>query len=79
VNYLSIDTEGGELQILTTIDFRKVFVHAISAEYRVPQRETMIAVMRDKNFELIKSMGSDLLFLNRKSPLYPAYDRLRKD
>jgi FkbM family methyltransferase len=79
VNYLSIDTEGGELQILTTIDFRKVFVHAISTEYRVPQRETMIAVMRDKNFELIKSMGSDLLFLNRKSALYPAYDRLRKD
>jgi hypothetical protein len=33
--------------------------------------------MRDQNFEMIKSMGSDLLFLNRKSAIYPAYDRLR--
>jgi FkbM family methyltransferase len=79
LNYVSIDTEGGELEILLSIDFRRVFVHVISAEYRLAQRETMIAVMQDRNFELIKSMGSDLLFLNRKSPLYPAYDRLRKD
>jgi FkbM family methyltransferase len=78
VNYVSIDTEGGELEILTSMDFRKVFVHVVSAEYRIPQRETMLAVMRDRNFEMIKAMGSDLLFLNRKSPLYSAYDRLRK-
>jgi FkbM family methyltransferase len=77
LNYVSIDTEGGELEILGSIDFRKVFVHVLSAEYRVPQRETMMAVMRDRNFEMIKTMGSDLLFINRKSPIYPAYDRLR--
>jgi FkbM family methyltransferase len=77
VNYLSIDTEGGELDILQSINFRKVFVHALSVEYRVPERETMMAVMRERNFEMIKSMGSDLLFLNRKSAVYPAYDRLR--
>jgi hypothetical protein len=28
---------------------------------------------------MIKQMGSDLLFLNPKSSLYSAYDRLRKD
>ena len=77
INYLSIDTEGGELEILRSIDFRKFFVHALSVEYQIPQRETMMALMREQNFEMIKSMGSDLLFLNRKSALYPAYDRLR--
>jgi FkbM family methyltransferase len=77
INYLSIDTEGGEYEILRSIDFRKFFVHAISVEHRVPQREMMMALMREQNFELIKSMGGDLLFLNRKSPMYPAYDRLR--
>jgi hypothetical protein len=79
IHYLSIDTEGGELEILRSIDFRKFFVHAISAEYRIAQREMMMALMREQNFEMIKQMGSDLLFLNPKSPLYPAYDRLRKD
>ena len=79
INYLSIDTEGGEVEILRSIDFKKFFVHVVSAEYRIPQREMMMALMRDQNFEMIKQMGSDLLFLNRRSPIYPAYDRLRKD
>ena len=79
INYLSIDTEGGEYEILRSIDFRRSFVHAISAEYRVRQREAMIALMREQNFELIKSMGSDLLFLNRRSSIYSAYDRLRNE
>ena len=79
INYLSIDTEGGEYEILRSIDFKKFYVHAVSVEYRVPQREAMMALMREQKFELIKSMGSDLLFLNRRSPLYPAYDRLRSE
>src|SRR5262245_43165592 len=54
IDYLSIDTEGGEFEILRSIDFRKIFVHAISVEYQVPQRESMMALMHDQNFELIK-------------------------
>jgi hypothetical protein len=65
--------------ILRSIDFKKFYVHVVSVEHRVPQREAMMALMREQNFELIKSMGSDLLFLNRRSPLYPAYDRLRSE
>ena len=79
INYLSIDTQGGEYQILRSIDFRTWFVHVISVDYRVPEREAIMALMREQNFELIKSMGSDLLFLNRKSSLYPVYDRLRSE
>jgi FkbM family methyltransferase len=79
VNYVSIDTEGGELEILKSIDFKAVFVHVLSVEFRIPQREAMMAFMRDRNFELIKSMGSDLLFLNRNSPIFPAYHRLRSE
>lgn len=79
INYLSIDTQGGESELLRSIDFRKFYVHVVSVEHRVPQREAMMALMREQNFELIKSMGSDLLFLNRKSSLYTDYDRLRSE
>jgi hypothetical protein len=34
--------------------------------------------MDRSGFELIKSIGSDLLFLNRASRFFPAYDALRR-
>jgi FkbM family methyltransferase len=77
VTYLSIDTVGGELEILQAIDFTKVFVHAITVESDIHQPQPMIAVMRAKHFELIKTLGNDLLFLNRSSRFYRTYDELR--
>ena len=77
VTYVSIDTEGGELSILQSIDFRQIFVHALTVECNLNQQEPMISVMRENKFELIKSLGPDLLFLNRRSPFFPPYNRLR--
>jgi FkbM family methyltransferase len=77
VTYLSIDTVGGELGILQSIDFSKFFVHAVTAEGNVRQPRAIIESMQARNFELIKTLGADFLFLNRKSRFYSPYDELR--
>jgi FkbM family methyltransferase len=63
ITYLSIDTEGSELTILQAIDFARLFVHALTVEF---------------NFDHVKTLGHDLLFLNRASPFHAGFNRLRK-
>jgi hypothetical protein len=77
IHYLSIDTEGGEMDILKSIDFNQIPIHALTVESNDKISEPMNAFMRAKGYELIKSIGADLLFLDKKSSYYPAYDKLR--
>jgi FkbM family methyltransferase len=77
VHYVSMDTEGSEADILKTIAFGKIFIHAMTIEYNTQNQSVLLATMQGKEFELIKSVGSDLMFLNRKSAFYPAYHKLR--
>ena len=68
VTYLSIDTEGSELAILQSIDFKHLFVHAITVEYNFDHVKTrMISLMRANGFDYVQTLGHDLLFLNRLS------------
>src|SRR5262245_30549987 len=78
ITYVSIDTEGGELGILETIDFKRTFVHALTVECNANVPGPMMSVMQANNFELIKSLGPDLLFLNRASRFYAPYEQLRR-
>jgi FkbM family methyltransferase len=70
VNYLSIDTEGSELQVLQGINFDKVFIDVIEVENNY--WETFAPV---KNFLLSKgfrhefSIQFDEIFVNPKSSL----------
>jgi FkbM family methyltransferase len=77
IAYVSIDTEGGEPEILKSIDFAKFHIHAMTVEYNTENQSEIQAIMRAQDFELIKSIGSDFMFLNRRSAYYPAYDKLR--
>lgn len=77
VTYLSIDTEGGEMDILKSIDFGRTRIHALTVECNRKNSDQMHTLMHMKGYELIKSIGPDLLFLDRKSAYYPAYDKLR--
>ncbi len=65
VDYLSIDTEGGELDILKTIDFSKFDIDVITIEdnYGYPEIRTL---MREKGFVLITYLSQDLLYRNKK-------------
>lgn len=63
VNFLSIDTEGGEYEILESIDFDKFQIDVICVEdnYYDPR---FIPFLEKKGFKLIKRIEQDLLFKN---------------
>ena len=78
MTYLSIDTEGSELAILQSIDFKRLFVHAITVEYNFDHvKSRMISLMRENGFDFVQTLGHDLLFLNRLSPFQSNFQRLR--
>jgi len=80
VTYLSIDTEGSELAILQSIDFKRFFVHGITVEYNFDHVKTrMISLMRANGFDFVQTLGHDLLFLNRLSPFQANLQRLRRE
>jgi len=72
IPYLSVDTEGSELSILQSIDFKRVFVHALTVEYNFENARTqLIALLDASGFDLAQVLGHDLLLLNRASPFHP--------
>ena len=78
VTYLSIDTEGSEFAILQSIDFKRLFVHAITVEYNFDHlKSRMISLMHGNGFDYVQTLGHDLLFLNRLSPFQGNLRRTR--
>ncbi len=64
VNFLSLDTEGGEFEILQNFDFSKCQVDVITVEdnYRI---DPFISLLADKGFEFVTSLGQDLIFVDK--------------
>ena len=78
ITYLSIDTEGSELSILKSIDFSRIFVHALTVEFNFePVKTRMVSLMHAQGFEFAQTLGHDLVFLNRASPFHAQFNRLR--
>ena len=68
ISYLSIDTEGSEWEILQSIDFERLFVHALTVECNFGEEKARIAsLLRTHRFEPIIELGSDVVFINRRS------------
>lgn len=63
VNLLSIDTEGGEFEILSSLDFSKYKVDVIIVEdnYKDPR---FIPFLKEKGFDFVGNIEQDLLFVN---------------
>ncbi|MFA6066323.1 MAG: FkbM family methyltransferase [Candidatus Babeliaceae bacterium] len=64
IDYLSLDTEGGELEILQSIDFNKIKILAISVEnnYEDPDIRTFL---ESQGFEFITFLGGlDEIYVN---------------
>lgn len=64
IDYLSIDTEGGELNILKTIDFNEIKISAISVEnnFREPELKSFL---NSKGFTLVAILhGYDELYIH---------------
>ena len=64
INYLSIDTEGGELEILQSIDFKKYQIDFITVEdnYKDVRLEQFL---ESQGFELVKRLSHDLVFKHK--------------
>jgi FkbM family methyltransferase len=78
IHYLSVDTEGSELSILSGCDFGRLLVHALTVECNFEHAKArMVALLAGHGFAHIHTLGHDLVFLNRKSPYFAAFNRLR--
>lgn len=64
IDFLSIDTEGGELDILSSIDFSKIQIDVICVEdnYSDP---TFNSFLTKKGYYFVKRLGADLIFAHK--------------
>ena len=67
IDFLSLDIEGGELQVLKSIDFKKFYIAALTVEnnYDDPQ---MSKFLEGQGFHFIKKLGVDEVYVNGKEP-----------
>ena len=67
INYLSIDVEGGEQNVLESIDFNNVFIDVISFEDNFSDTtENVIKFMEHNNYILIGRFG-DIIMIHKNS------------
>jgi FkbM family methyltransferase len=66
IDYLSIDTEGSEFDILKSIDFEKVYIFAISIENNY-QDSRFRPFLESKGFRFVSLLGGqDEIYVNKK-------------
>lgn len=66
IDYLSIDTEGAELEILKSIDFSKYNIKAITVENNYKDKDINDFLLSN-NFFYVISLGCDDLYVNKES------------
>lgn len=65
IDFLSIDTEGGEFDIISTIDFSKYQIDVITIEDNFNDTR-FIPFLKRKGFKFVKKLEQDLIFVNNK-------------
>ena len=66
IDYISIDIEGGELNVLKSIDFEKYSIKVISVENNSPDKNNFKSFFSEKNFKYFDRIGHDEIFFNKK-------------
>jgi len=66
VDYLSIDIEGGEMNLLKSIDFKINNIKVISVENNVPKEQNFKNFFEEINFTYLDRIGQDEIFYNRE-------------
>jgi len=69
--FLNIDTEGNELEIIKSIDFKKyrpilIAVESNSFDQEDQNRNNIINVMKEKNYNLINNIGVTMFFADNR-------------
>ena len=66
IDYLSIDIEGNELEVLKSINFEKFTIKVISVENNNPEKFDFNSFLIKKNFSFFDRVGQDEIFYNKK-------------
>ena len=66
VDYLSIDIEGGEMNLLKSIDFKINNIKVISVENNIPKEQNFKNFFKEINFTYLDRIGQDEIFYNRE-------------
>ena len=68
INYLSIDVEGGEFEVIKSINFEKVFIDVIGFENNYQDVSLpIVKYLEDLGFKTINNRSCDIFMLNSKS------------
>lgn len=65
VDFMSVDTEGSELEVLKSIDFSKVEIDVIAIENNFGENKIK-NFLTTKNYKLIRKLGGDEVYVNAK-------------
>ena len=66
IDYLSIDIEGGEMNLLKSIDFENYNIKVISVENNIPEEQNFKNFFKAKNFTYLDRIGQDEIFYNNE-------------
>ncbi len=66
IDYLSIDIEGGEMNLLKSIDFQTNRIKVISVENNIPKEQNFKNFFEEINFTYLDRIGQDEIFYNRQ-------------
>ena len=66
IDYLSIDIEGGEMDLLNSINFNDNDIKVISVENNIPAEQNFKDFFNSKNFVYFDRVGQDEIFYNSK-------------
>jgi len=71
VNYLSIDVEGGEYNVILSINFDKVFIDVIGFENNYPETtEVILKYLESKGYIIIDNYKWDITMIHKNSQFY---------
>ncbi len=77
IHYLSVDTEGSEPDILSSVDFNSVMVHVATVEANYNDQRDRIESLMCPQFDLVGQHHNDLYLINRDSRFYQRRHMLR--
>ena len=64
IDYLSIDIEGAELDVLKSINFQEYIIKVISVENNSPEKINFNSFLKENNFSFFDRVGQDEIFYN---------------
>ena len=71
INYLSIDVEGAEFEVIKSINFDKVFIDVIGFENNYNDVSIPIVhYLESKNYVIIHQSGLDIFMINKDSKFF---------